>query len=217
MGLQSRSARNLHSRKYTERERGRGRVYPPTSDTREELRSETDEESEPENDLPSPPGSDSSHGEHRVRHLDNDPYTDVTIERATRGYRSKPVGRARAHTLTLPPNPATARDRHARRRRSRSPASSSGRSRSGHRPRATKPGRSQSEKVTRDRGVSPLGRSRSSPLPSTRTRRQGGFWRSFGSWAMLFFSKFRRWGSASAPNSPATVPRRRRDYDSDFF
>ena len=140
----------------------------------------------------------------------------MTIERATRGYHSKPVGRARGHTLTLPPSP-TANKRHARRRRSRSPTSSSGRSRSGHRSRATKTGRNQSEKVLRDRGVSPVGRSRTNPSPGNQQPKPRGFWRSFGFWAIRFFTKFKTWGSASAPNSPISAPRKRRDYDSDYY
>ena len=132
-------------------------------------------------------------------------FTDVAIQRATKGYPSKVIGQSRAQTMNLPPTPRPSR----RRDRSES-GSRSGSRRRAHRhhrdgrPYAKKATRSLSEKVVRNSAVV-VARSRSSPVPASRQRqKRKGFWGQFGVWARIMMSKFRNW-TTSVPSYTSSI------------
>ena len=159
------------------------------------------------------PSSRSSHLNHSRTGFDNGSYSDVTIQHATKGYRSKPIGPSRAHTLVLPPSNSGVRGHnkgHRNDTHSRS-SQSAHRARQAHAKRAM---RSMSEKVVRDSYTEPISRSRSSPLPSSRQRPRKGFWKIFGIWVKLFM-KFKTWKSPTSSPEPSPTTRRRRSYNYD--
>ncbi|KAI5124932.1 hypothetical protein M0805_007359 [Coniferiporia weirii] len=128
-------------------------------------------------------------------HVGRESYPDFTVHRAQRGrYPSAPIGQAKAHTLTLPPNSDRSRTQHGR-HIEMSPGAELRPRRTQH--HAAKAARSLSEKVERNNNVQPMTRSKSTPVPSARLRQRRGLWSIFGLWARVFVAKFKTWTSPS--------------------